>query len=162
MMRRAIWRLGILMNFTLTATIFAGPSQLGLREWLRGYGDSGGFYLPQGMRINHFVSVGVTSSSSGSLMQSLYGTMFTYPISRPLTLYLNVGVGSERMMGKGAPAFNQSHFIGGAILDYRPLDNVFFRFEIQRGPSFFTPERPFGMPGYRGLREEGESNPEGL
>jgi len=115
---------------------FAQGVQLGFKDWLKGRSSPTRTLGldPLRLSVNHTISMGYSSFSGGSLMQSLYATNIAYKLSNPLTLSIMLGAQNNLLNFSGEP-LNYNLLIGGFALDYRPSKDILFRMEFSRNPN---------------------------
>lgn len=108
----------------------------GFRDWLGGRQKQVSFQLfdPSRLTINHSVSFGGSFGNDASLMQSIYMTRIGYQLSDPLTMTLLLGLQNSQI-GGSAPDMSLTSPIGGFMLDYKPMKNMYFHLSIIRAPQ---------------------------
>ena len=127
----------IVFAFDLDAAPTVKSDKLGFRDWLGGNrGTHFSLFNPSRLTVQHNVSFGISSSSSGSLAQSLYMTKLGYKLSDPVTLTFLLGVQNNQYSGRLALPSSFNSYIGGVALDYRPHRDVFIRFEMLHSPRY--------------------------
>ncbi len=141
----------LLVAGLVSATPRLGSNSPSFREYLGGNirGASLGLIDPSRITFDHSLQMGVMGFSGGSLMQSLYSTTGHYRISDPVSFSFTLGMMGTRYNGSGAPALNND-FIGGIALDYRPTNNMHFRIEVARAPSYYGLNRYTGSSAFFG------------
>ncbi len=151
-------------SLLLTATLALalprfGSSSPSFSDYLGGVTRTPSFGLIDRSRVtfDHSLQMGVMGFSGGSLMQSLYSTTAHYRVSDPVSLSFTLGMMGTKYSGSSAPAIS-SDFIGGVALDYRPTNNMHFRVEIARAPTYYGLNRYTGSNSFFG--SEGPLAPE--
>ncbi|MCX6640115.1 MAG: hypothetical protein NTW14_06490 [bacterium] len=95
-----------------------------------------GLFDPSRLTFTHSFSSSYMSSGSQGVMQNLFMETIGYRFNAPVTLTLNLGYMNQPYSSYGPDGlFQQSAFIGGAAVDWRPRDNMIFHFEVANYPS---------------------------
>jgi hypothetical protein len=98
--------------------------------------------------MSHSFSLSYFSFGGQSISQSMYLNTLNYQISDPLSLSVQWGIRAfpHNTLGNNSTLLNGGLFFSGAELNYRPTDNLFIKFEVNRMPyynSYRYPYRPY-------------------
>ena len=89
--------------------------------------------------MNHHFSMNYMTMGKGGMMVNTYMNTINYQISKPLFLRLNLGLMNSPYNSFNNPTLNNTKFIGGAELFYRPTENSLIKLGIDVRPGYYGP-----------------------
>jgi len=96
-----------------------------------------GIFNPERFQMHHTFSASYMTFGGNGLMLNSYMNTINYQISDPLFLRLNLGLMySPYNSFNNNPALNSTKFFGGAELQYKPSDKLFFKVGVDVAPYY--------------------------
>lgn len=96
-----------------------------------------GFFNPDRFQMHHTFSASYMTFGGNGLMLNSYMNTIDYRISDPLFLQFNLGLMySPYNSFNNNPALNSTKFFGGAELQYKPSDKLFFKVGVDVSPYY--------------------------
>ncbi len=121
---------------------FRNSPNLGLQSF-RGLLD------PSRMHMSHSLSMGYVNGNGVSASRGLYMNTLEYQISRPLSVTTHLGYQFQPSgPAEWNPSNNNTQFVGGADLNWRPTSNSAFRLSVYRNMASDYYYSPLGWDPY--------------
>jgi hypothetical protein len=98
---------------------------------------------PSKIDMQQSISVSYQTDGKNSLMSNMYTNTIRYQISKPLSMKIHLGFEHQPAGFSNVLESDQSHFLPGFELTYKPSKNFMFHFEYNTYTPFSSSKGPW-------------------